>query len=190
MKNKTYFGIIVVLLGSLCFAGTALAQGEYARPMIPEMPKEGYTPRPSPVGSNKSAPTSMSAADKAFMNKAANGGLMEVQWGKWAGQSAQNEDVKKFGNQMVTDHTKAYNELIDLAQKKGVQLTKEKMKGKWTSDKDYMAMMVKDHQQDWAEFQGEAKNGSDPDLKKWAADKSNVIQKHLEMAKKTQSKLK
>jgi predicted outer membrane protein len=53
-----------------------------------------------------------------------------------------------------------------------------------------MAMMVKDHQGDWAEFQAEAKNGTDPDVKKFAADGSKMIQKHLELAKQTQSKLK
>ena len=124
------------------------------------------------------------------MAKAAKGGNMEVQWGQWAAQNGQNADVKKFGNRMVADHSKANNELMALANKKRVPLRREAVKGKWTSDKDYMAMMVKDHQEDWAEFQAEAKNGSDPDLKKWAGDFSKVIQKHLELAKQTQSKLK
>ena len=115
---------------------------------------------------------------------------MEVQWGQWAAQNGQSADVKKFGNRMVADHSKANNELTALAQKKGVGIKSEKVKGKWTSDKDYMAMMVKDHQEDWAEFQAEAKNGSDPDVKKFAADTSKVVQKHLELAKQTQSKLK
>src|ERR1700730_8779302 len=151
MKNKTHFGIIVVLLGSFCFLGTALAQygggGETAKAPAPEMPKEGTNSsqkgimgmgsaaKPAATSTPKPGTTSISAADKAFMTKAANGNLMEVQWGKWAGQSAQNADVKSFGNKMVTDHTKLYNELIDLAQKKGVQLRAEKTKGKWTSDK-------------------------------------------------------
>ena len=104
--------------------------------------------------------------------------------------SERDADVKKFGNRMVADHSKANNQLTALAQKKGVAIKSEKVKGKWTSDKDYMAMMVKDHQEDWAEFQAEAKNGTDPDLKKWAGDFSKVIQKHLELAKQTQAKLK
>lgn len=115
---------------------------------------------------------------------------MEVEWGKVAAQNGQNADVKKFGNRMVTDHSKANNELMALASKKGVKLKTEKVKGKWTSDKDYMDMMVKDHEKDWAEFQNEAKSGSDPDLKKWAADTSKMIQDHLKMAKQTQAKLK
>lgn len=135
-------------------------------------------------------PSALRAQDKIFMMKAAEGGMMEVQWGKWAAQNGQNADVKKFGNRMVTDHSKANNELMALASEKHVKLANEKVKGKWTSDKDYMDMMVKDHQQDWNEFQAEAKHGSDPEVKKWAGDTSKMIQQHLKLAKQTQLKLK
>jgi putative membrane protein len=53
-----------------------------------------------------------------------------------------------------------------------------------------MDMMVKDHEGDLAEFQDEAKNGSDPDLKRFADKYSKVVQKHLDLAKETQGKLK
>ena len=160
-----------------------------------DLPKTASTPMETVVKSksnitNNKQASAVSAQDKAFMQKAATGGNMEVQWGQWAAQNGQSADVKKFGNRMVADHSKANNELTALAQKKGVGIKSEKVKGKWTSDKDYMAMMVKDHQEDWAEFQAEAKNGSDPDVKKFAADTSKVVQKHLELAKQTQSKLK
>lgn len=159
-----------------------------------EMPREAAT-RMTPAANraaagSTTAPAAMSANDKAFVNKAANGNMMEVEWGKLATQNSQNADVKKFGNRMITDHSKAYNELMTLANKKGVKVKGEKFKRKWTSDKDYMDMMVKDHQAHWAEFQAQAKNGSDPDLKKWAGDTAKVIEKHLQMAKQTQSKLK
>jgi putative membrane protein len=191
MKNRL---TVISIVGTLSFAGTALAQNT-AQPLQGEMPKTASTPMEQGTVKSKSNITndkqaSLSAQDKAFMNKAANGGNMEVQWGQWAAQSGQNPEVKKFGNRMVADHSKANNELTALAQKKGVGLKTEKVKGKWTSDKDYMAMMVKDHQEDWAEFQAEAKNGTDPDLKKFAADGSKMIQKHLELAKQTQGKLK
>jgi hypothetical protein len=50
-------------------------------------------------------------------------------------------------------------------------------------------MMVKDHEKDLAEFQEEAKNGSDADVKKFAEDTAKVVQEHFDLAKKTQSKL-
>ena len=134
--------------------------------------------------------SSLGAKDKTFMKKAAKGGTMEVALGKLAEQNAQSEDVKSFGKRMVTDHGKANDELKSIASKKGVQLPSKEPSGKWSSDKAYMDMMVKDHEKDLAEFKEEANSGSDPDVKKFADDTAKVIQEHLDLAKETQAKLK
>lgn len=115
---------------------------------------------------------------------------MEVEWGKLAAQSGQNADVKKFGNRMMTDHSKANNELMALAREEGVSLPGAKSPGKWKSDKDYMDMMVKDHEKDLAEFQAEARDGTDADLKKFANKGAQMVSKHLALARQVQSKLK
>ena len=124
------------------------------------------------------------------MMNAAKGGMMEVEMGKVAAQNSQNADVKKFGNRMVADHGKANNELMTLAKGKGVSLPAAKSPGKWKSDKDYMDQMVKDHEKDLAEFQKEAKDGTDADLKKFADKTAKIISQHLQMAKEIQGKLK
>ena len=81
--------------------------------------------------------SSLSASDKTFMKKAAKGGMMEVTMGHLAEQKAQSEDVKSFGKRMVTDHSKANDELKSIGSKKGVQLPTKEHSGKWTSDKAY-----------------------------------------------------
>ena len=134
--------------------------------------------------------SSLSAKDKTFMKKAAKGGMMEVAMGKMAEEKAQSDDVKSFGKRMVTDHSKANDELKSIASKKGVQLPSKEHTGKWTSDKAYIDMMVKDHEKDLAEFKEEANSGSDPDVKKFADDTSKVIQEHLDLVKDIQGKLK
>ena len=134
--------------------------------------------------------SSLSAKDKTFMKKAAKGGMFEVAMGTLAEQNAQNEDVKSFGKRMVTDHSKANDELKSIASKKGVQLPTKEPTVKWTSDKAYMDAMVKDHEKDLAEFKEEANSGSDPDVKKFADDTAKMIQEHLDLAKETQAKLK
>jgi len=134
--------------------------------------------------------SSVSAKDKTFMKKAAKGGMMEVAMGKMAEEKAQSDDVKSFGKRMVTDHSKANDELKSIASKKGVQLPSKEHTGKWTSDKAYIDMMVKDHEKDLAEFKEEANSGSDPDVKKFADDTSKVIQEHLDLVKDIQGKLK
>jgi putative membrane protein len=123
------------------------------------------------------------------MKKAAKGGMMEVAMGRLAEQKSQNEDVKSFGQRMVTDHSKANDELKSIAEKKGVKLPGKEPSETWSSDKTYMNMMLKDHEKDLAEFQDEAKSGSDPDVKKFAEDTAKMIQEHLDLAKETQGKL-
>jgi len=134
--------------------------------------------------------SSLSEKDKTFMKKAAKGGMMEVTMGKVAEQNAQNDDVKSFGKRMVTDHSKANDELKSIASKKGFELPYKEHAGKWTSDKAYIDMMVKDHEKDLAEFKEEASSGSDSDVKKFADDTAKIVQEHLDLAKEIQGKLK
>lgn len=170
MKSKVtivwQFCVLPLMVATLSLAGMAIAQGAPA-----------------------SKSSSLSANDKAFMKKAAKGGMFEVATGNLAEQNGKSDDVKSFGKRMVTDHSKANDELKSIAAQKGVTLPSKEPTLKWSSDKAYMNSMVKDHEKDLAEFQEEAKTGSDPDVKKFAEDTAKVIQEHLDLAKETQSKL-
>jgi putative membrane protein len=191
MKNKL-IPICVAAVGCLSFAGNVSAQNPRPYPPLHSGANADVSATPS-AKTNKStakAGGNLSAKDKSFMMSAAKGGMMEVEGGKVAAQNAQNADVKKFGNRMVTDHTKANNELMSLAKEEGVSLPGAKSPPKWKSDKDYMDMMVKDHQKDLAEFQAEAQNGTDANLKQFANKTSKVIAKHLQMAQEIDGKLK
>jgi len=180
--------ILAVTIGSLCLANNSSALGypplrtgaNQDAPKATASPAKGATP----------AKGNHSAADKTFMMNAAKGGMMEVELGKMAAQNAQSADVKKFGNRMATDHSKANNELMALAKEEGVTLPAAKSPGKWKSDKDYMDMMVKDHEKDLAEFQKEAQRGTDPDLKAFAAKGVKMVNTHLKLAQETQGKVK
>ena len=115
--------------------------------------------------------------------------MMEVAMGKLAEQNGQSDDVKSFGKRMVADHSKANDELKSIAQQKGIRLPTKEPTEKWSSDKTYMNRMVNDHGKDLAEFQAEAKDGSDPDVKNFADKTAKVVQEHLDLAKETQGKL-
>src|SRR5688500_14725755 len=58
------------------------------------------------------------ASDAEFVTAAASGGMLEVELGKVASQKGAAAEVKKFGDHMVTDHSKANTELKSLAGKK------------------------------------------------------------------------
>ena len=68
------------------------------------------------------APSTISAADRSFATKTAEDGMAEVQLGNLAKDHASNQAVKDFGNRMVTDHTKANDQLKDWASKNNVTL--------------------------------------------------------------------
>ena len=192
MKNNliiTRIAIVALGVGALCLATTSSALNAYP-PLRTGANSDAPKATPAPAKGAAKAGTKLSAADKTFMMNAAKGGMMEVEWGKLAAQNAQNADVKKFGNRMVTDHSKANSELMALAKEEGVSLPAAKGPGKWKSDKAYMDDMVKDHQADLAEFQKEAQSGTDPDVKAFAAKGAKMVSTHLKLAQETQSKVK
>ncbi len=148
------------------------------------------------ASSDKSS-SKVSAADKTFVRKAAQGGIAEVELGKLAADKGQSDDVKKFGQKMVDDHTKANDQLKTVAQQKNIALptepsSKDKaFKDKLSSlsgaqfDKMYMQHMVMDHKKDVAEFQKEANSGKDQDVKSFAQQTLPTLQEHLKMAQQT-----
>jgi putative membrane protein len=65
---------------------------------------------------------SKTSSSTEFIKKAAAGGMAEVQLGNLAQERASSDDVKSFAKRMVDDHTKANDDLKQVAQKKGVTL--------------------------------------------------------------------
>ncbi|HEY0558435.1 MAG TPA: DUF4142 domain-containing protein [Thermoanaerobaculia bacterium] len=143
----------------------------------------------------------MSASDTKFMKEAAMGGKEEVELGKLAAQKASDADVKNFGQKMVDDHSKANDQLQQLATQKGVSLPADlsasqkndvakldKLSGA-AFDKAYVSMMVKDHKKDVAEFKKESTSAKDSDLKSWAGTTLPTLQDHLKMVQDISTKM-
>ena len=154
------------------------------------------------TGSTGGTVANLSGDDKEFVTKAAIGGMAEVQMGQLASSKATSADVKAFGQRMVTDHSKANDELKSLATTKGLALPTDlddehkndmqklsTLTGK-DFDKAYMDNMVKDHEKDVNEFQKASGSAGDADLKAWAGKTLPTLQQHLQMAKDVQSKVK
>jgi len=156
---------------------------------------QSSTSSSDPQMNSASKSSSVSAADKKFIKEAADGGMAEVELGQLAAEKASSDDVKKFGQRMVDDHSKANDQLKQIAASKGVDLPKEpsskhkaakdrlsKMSGA-DFDKAYMAHMVNDHTKDVAEFKQEGSSGKDPDVKNFAQQTLPTLQDHLKQAK-------
>ena len=141
------------------------------------------------VGS--SGVTTQMMRDKMFLRKAAEGGIAEVQFGQLASQKGSSDDVKAFGQKMVTDHTALNDNLKPIADSMGVMLPKklskenqaeyDKLNGLSGTDFDteYLTLMVKDHHKDLHEFRVEFASVTDPTLKAAVADGQKVIREHM-----------
>lgn len=138
----------------------------------------------------------VSKDDARFAVEAASGGLEEVELGKLAQQKSVNGQVKDFGVMMINDHTKANDEMMKMAAKKGISLpatlsnSNQKLKDELSSksgkdfDKAYVKDMIEDHKEDIKSFEEAAKNVNDTELKTFAINTLPVLLKHLEAIEK------
>ena len=157
------------------------------------------TTKPSAAAPAKSG---LAAADRKFMMDAARGGAAEVELGKLAAQRASSDAVKQLGQRLADDHSKANEELKNLAQQKGVTLPSDldpkhrqlrdrlaKLSGAGF-DRAYVNEMVRDHQKDVSEFKKEAARAKDPDLKAWADKTLPTLEDHLKQVQQVQAQVK
>jgi putative membrane protein len=133
--------------------------------------------------------------DKDFLTKAAIAGAREVKLGEYAAKNASDEKVREFAQQMTRDHSQANDKLTEFARKQKLAVlagqekeTRDmldrlsKLKGN-DFDREYMKMMVEDHEKAVSLFEAESKKGSDPDLKTFATDTLPALRKHLKEAR-------
>lgn len=142
------------------------------------------------------------SADMKFAMMAAMGGMEEVEMGKLAAEKGASDEVRQFGQRMVDDHSKANQELMQIASSKGMtlptaldakhQADMQKMAALSGEafDKAYVKMMVKDHKKDVGEFQKESMRGTDPEIKAFATSTLPTLQEHLQMIQRIDDKMK
>jgi putative membrane protein len=188
-----------ILLGSasmLLALPAAVAQNQPggATQQQSNMPSQQPTsPTAGTMGPNATSGNQQGMIDQSFVKKALEGGTAEVQLGQLAQQKSQSEDVKQFGQKMVEDHTRLGDQMKPIAQQLGVKepngpskkdkqlMAKLEGLSGQQFDQAYIQAMVKDHEKDLKEFQNEAQNGHDPNVKQAAQEGAGVISQHLQM---------
>lgn len=152
--------------------------------------------------------TSMGAAFAAtsndFVEKAAAGGIAEIEASRLALEKSQSADIKAFANMMITDHGKANDQLASIAKKNDIEVpdsttlikqAKEKILDMRDESFDaaYANNQVKAHEEAIELFKKEANTVTDDktkgatELKGFAQQMLPGLQKHLDMAKKLQA---
>ena len=133
------------------------------------------------------------AADKTFAEKAASAGIAEVAITRLVIDKATSADVKKLGEHLYKDHTETNQELAKLATLKGITLPAEPDQEKkreiekvaaLTSaelDRTVLDNLAQSHRESIELFEREANEGSDPELKAFAAKTLPTLREHLQM---------
>ena len=137
----------------------------------------------------------LSSQDRRFMNMAAMSDMNEIMTGRMALERAQSDEVKRYAQQMIDDHTRMSGELQTLAAAKGVTLPTDvsaKMKRDMARlqtmsgaefDRMYIRMAGdKAHRDTLKEFQRETSRGSDAETVAQARKGEPIVRMHLEMA--------
>ena len=134
-------------------------------------------------------------SDELFAAAAASGGLAELNLSQIGMQRATDPELKRFSQQMIEDHTKMNQELLNLLAQKRIavpqtidaraQFCADSLAGLSGEefDKCYAKAQLVTHMDAVATFEAEAKRGQDPDIKALAAKALPRIKLHLKEIK-------
>jgi putative membrane protein len=139
-------------------------------------------------------PKQANAQDRLFALLAASGGMAEVGAGKLAERKGSGASVKEFAGRMVQDHTKANDQLADIAkpgniplpteldpEHRAMQADLEKLSGP-EFDVAYMRAQVQEHQKTAQLLEWEIGSGQDMALVHFASETLPKVLEHLQLA--------
>ncbi len=191
MHIKKYLLVPALSLAVLSFCSIA-ALAQYNSPSSGSSANDTQT---QAQPQSKMGGTHITHSEREFLKKAAEGGEAEVQLGQLAQQKASSSAVKQFGERMVNDHTKANDQLKQVAGEEHVTLPQSpsaaqkaeiqrlsKLSGTQFDDA-YMKLMVKDHTKDVSEFREASKTASNPKIRQFASETLPTLESHLKEAK-------
>jgi len=143
----------------------------------------------------------MALSNEIFVRNAAEGNMAEVKLAELAQQKAQSPEVKKFAERMVSDHTKANEELKQIADRERINFptdvsrkdadtyrSLEKLSGP-EFDKAYARTMVQDHTKDVNEFKKEVSSAPEGPAKQYAQNTLPTLESHLQEARQMQAQV-
>ena len=144
----------------------------------------------------------VSSSEEKMIKQLAEANMAEINAGKLAQDKAQSDEVKSFAKKMVDDHTKALDDLKQLAQSKGVTLPTEPNKQQAAMeqklqglsgdkfDKQYMKQAGERAHKQTHQLLQKAEKSEDTDLKNYASKTIAAVEGHQQMAKETERSLK
>ena len=132
--------------------------------------------------------------DRDFLEHAAEGSNAEIEIGKLVRSRAQRAEVKAYGERMIADHTAIRERLEAIAAQHRIvlptslgdhQLSYDRLVDLRFDrfDKEFLQVMVEDHDLAAELFRLEASGGADLEIRTFAAETLPLIVAHLDHAK-------
>jgi len=154
---------------------------------------------------DKAPPAKLAPADLAIVAHVHHVNVMEVDLGKLAQKQSSAAAVKKYGEMLVRDHGAADKKVSAFAKARGTAVIPEDkpdteadrkqaqasmdrmaklktLKGA-DFDREFLTMMVEDHDREVARTDTAIAAATDPDLKKLLGDHRPVLQRHADAAR-------
>lgn len=154
-----------------------------------------------PMKAKPGVKSTLTIKEKAFMRKAAGGNAAEVQLAELALKKSENAQIKEFAQMMITDHTAANKDLLQLASDEGLANFKAEVRpedkaiyAKMTSvtgtafDSGYVKHAVSDHETDVKEYKEAQAMTKNAGLKAYVDKVAPIVEGHLKQAKELDMK--
>jgi putative membrane protein len=137
--------------------------------------------------------TAVAAPPAKFLTDAMKGDNSEVRLGQLISRAGASYSVRDFGNTLVTDHSQAKSQVVDLARQIHVRPTNAIMPEARSEeaklrhlrgpafDREVRRYMINDHRKDIAKFRAQARSG-DRRTADLARQQLPVLEKHLRIA--------
>lgn len=189
--------IFVTLIAIVCMAGCTPADNTNSSNLNTNNSNRTVaSPTTTPV---TSAPARRD--DRAFAMEVAQNGIAEIALARLVAKNAQGADVKRFAQRVITDHTKVANELKQIATAKGITLPADMTAAQQATvtrltalkgaefDREFMTIMAENHDKSVTAFKEVARDGTDAEIKAFAAKTVPTLEEHQKMAHEIHGKL-
>lgn len=199
---QKYSLTLVAALAAGLAAGQAMAQAPGSRApaahpapaAAPQSPEEQQPPDDSQMPEMQQR--QLSAADQAFLQRAASNGMAAVQLGQLAIQKGTTPQVKQLGARLANDNNAAIQELMQIALEGNVELptepdraalsTVQRLRGTVGSDFDttFARTVQQQSRRNLADFRKESQTTKDPGLRELSRKYMQMAQQHLMLAQR------
>jgi len=156
----------------------------------------GATPSPSSGVVDRNV-----KADIKFIREETADNKLETDLAQLAQSKAQNSDVRRYAQRMVTDHARLQNEWVNMAAASGLTINPsygkkhrrkledlQKLSGK-DFDRAYMTLMIQNHKDYITAFRTDGRNAHSTQVRNLASNDLPVLEQHLSMAQQIGSKV-